>query len=64
MLGFGAIGSFAIGQLPKVSFITIFATLSGGSVLSGFPTANYKQILSEPTRKIIFAAEISPWTLS
>jgi hypothetical protein len=31
---------------------------------SGVPTSNYKQILTETKRKIFYAAEISPWTLS
>jgi hypothetical protein len=39
--------------------------LFGSSSLTGVPTANYKQILDPANRRrVIYAAEISPWTVS
>lgn len=45
--------------------VQIRATLLGVATISGVPTGNYKQILAtDNKRKLIFAAEISPWTLT
>lgn len=39
-------------------------TFVGTADLSGVPTSNYKIVLSETRRRLIYTAEISPWTLS
>jgi hypothetical protein len=37
----------------------------GTGFVGGVPTSNYKKILAtDNKRKLIYAAEISPWTLS
>jgi hypothetical protein len=38
--------------------------LNGTASLTGIPTSNYKMILTETKRRLIYAAEISPWTVS
>jgi hypothetical protein len=62
LLGFDAVGRRAITQFTVFQLAT--ATVSSGSNLTAVPTSRYKQILSEPMQKLIFTAEISPWTLA
>lgn len=53
-------------EFPLTSGINSLAVLLlGTSNISGVPTSNYKQILDTTNRRrLIYAAELSPWTLS
>jgi hypothetical protein len=46
------------------SIASISATLFGVASVGGVPTSNYKQILTDNTRRLVYAAELSPWTVS
>lgn len=64
ILGRFPLGRVALGQTSLFNGYTsvlLFGSTSFGAV----PTSNYKMILAtDNNRKLIFAAEISPWTLS
>lgn len=53
-------------EFPLTSSIALVSvTFTGTATLGAFPTSNYKRILdSGNARRIVYAAEISPWTLS
>jgi hypothetical protein len=47
------------------SIVQLRSSLLGTAVIGGVPTSNYKSILASGNkRRLIFAAELSPWTLS
>lgn len=52
-------------ELP-LSNLPVFeaVSLTGVATITAIPTSNYKQILTETTKRIIYAAEISPWTVA
>ncbi len=65
MLGYDAIGYLAIGQFTvKNTYHLPSVVVTGGASVTGMPTSHYKQILAEPRRRIIYAAEISPWSVT
>jgi hypothetical protein len=49
-----------VGGLPVFEAVSLI----GVATITAIPTSNYKQILTETTRRIIYAAEISPWTVA
>lgn len=53
-------------EFPLTSSVALVSvTFIGIATLGGVPTSNYKKILAtDNTRKIIYTAEISPWTLT
>jgi hypothetical protein len=59
-------GSFNDAPFEDLGSIVIYVSvlLAASCTLSGLPTSNYKSILSETKRRLIYTAEISPWTLS
>lgn len=46
------------------SIVSVSVLFTGAASLTGVPTSNYKMILTETKRRLIYAAEISPWTVS
>jgi hypothetical protein len=51
--------------LPITNLIlTMAASLLGTASITGIPTSNYKAILNTTSRRLIYAAEISPWSVS
>lgn len=64
MLGFDAIGGYALGGSPYVAPPTsVAASISAAATLTGAPTPS-ELLSSENKRRLIYAAEISPWTLT
>lgn len=44
--------------------ISMSASLLATADITGIPTSNYKMILTDTSRRLIYAAEISPWTIA
>jgi hypothetical protein len=52
-------------EFPLTTVHLVFgASLLGEASLGGLPTSNYKMFLSDRKKRLIYTAEISPWTVS